>query len=236
LLETLRASQSHSAYLARTGKAVDPFCTKVIFSREPPEDPAGVGFPLVIFLPSEADYVPPMEFSQAARVSEEFQNKLLAYRVTNFSKAGPPSFDLGRICAPVRALAHSLAGAIVGDDLVQAGIVPYLQECDADFQTDRAATLRRTIVEALVSRWGEETVSVTDLTGDINTINVGRGCSGELSPETVGWKLKTFGLRTTSISGGLKGLKMADARSLISKIAATYGIPIPEETSVGEEP
>ena len=114
--------------------------------------------------------------------------------------------------------------------------MPCLQECEADFQTDRAATLRRTIVEALVSRWGEQEVGVTDLTGDINTISVGRGCSGELSPETVGWKLKSLGLRTTSISGGLKGLKMADARSLIAKIAATYGIPIPEETSVGEEP
>ena len=41
LLETLRASQSHSAYLARTGKAVDPFCTKVIFSREPPAGSGG---------------------------------------------------------------------------------------------------------------------------------------------------------------------------------------------------
>lgn len=180
----------------------------------------------MIFLPSEADYVPPMEFSQAARVREEFQNKYLAYRVTNSSKVAPPSFDLGRICAPVRALAHSLATAIVGDDLVQARIVPYLQECDADFQTDRAGTLRRTIVEALVARWREQEVGVTDLTGDINTINVGRGYSGELSPETVGWKLKTLGLRRTSISGGLKGLKMADARSVISKIAATYGIPI----------
>ena len=92
LLETLRASQTHGVYLARTGEAVDPFCTKVIFSREPPEDPAGVGLPLVLYLPSAADYVPPMELSQAARVGEEVQNKFLAYRVTNYSKVAPPSF------------------------------------------------------------------------------------------------------------------------------------------------
>ena len=99
-----------------------------------------------------------MEFSQAARVAEEFQNKLFAYRVANSAKVAPPSFDLGQASAPARALAHSLAGAIVGDDHLQARIVPYLREFDTDLQTDSAAALRRTIVEALVTRWSEEEV------------------------------------------------------------------------------
>jgi hypothetical protein len=207
----------------------------VILAREPLEDPAAAGFPLEIFLTSEEEYAQPMETSHAAKVAEEFQNKLMSYRVASFSKVASPGFDLGRVSAPVRALAHSLAGAIVGDDDLQGRIVPYLRECDADLQTDRPTTIRRIIAEALVARWSEQEVGVTDLTGDINTIIAGRGDSGELSPETVGWKLKALGLRTATVSRGLKGLKMADARPPIAKIAATYGIKIPEDTSVRDE-
>jgi hypothetical protein len=152
LCETLRASQSHGFYPTRTAEVVDPFCTKVILSREPPEDPAGLGFPLVIFLDSEAECASLMERSEEGPVAQKFQNKFFTYRVENSPKVGPPSFDLGQVSAPVRALAHSLAGAIVDGDL-QLRIVPYLQECDADFRTDSAATLRRTIVEALVAQW-----------------------------------------------------------------------------------
>lgn len=231
LLESLRASQNHCVSPTRTGGVVDQFCAKVIFSREPLEDREAAGFPLEIFLASGEEYVSPMEAGHAARVAEEFQNKLLCYRVAKVSKVAPPSFDLGWASAPIRALAHSLAGAIVGDDHVQVRIVPYLREFDADLQTDGPAKLRRTIIEALVTHWSQQEVGVTDLTGDINTLIVGGGGSGELSPETVGWKLKALGLRTTTVALGLKGLEMDSARPLIAKIAAIYGIKVPEDRS-----
>src|SRR5262249_31097184 len=160
-----------------------------------------------------ANFVPPMDSHRASRVADEFQNKLLAYRFANFSKVAMPSFDLGQLTAPARAMAHCMAGAIVGADDLQAQIVAFLRELDAGIRTDSAMTLNAIILEVLFTRWTENEVGNTELAGDVNTMIAGRGGSIELSPETVGWKLKSLGLRTTTISRGLRGLRMADVRS-----------------------
>jgi hypothetical protein len=235
LLNTLRASQTHGVYPTRAGQVVDPFAAKVIFAREPLEDPAAAGFPLEIVLAPAGEYVPPLDCGRAARVAEEFQNRLLAYRLANFSKMAPPTFDLGRFNAPVQALAHSLAGAVVGDDDLQAQIVPYLQQLDADIQTYGATTLNAIIVEVLVARRNDLELGDTELAGYVNTIISGRGGSKQVSPETVGWKLKGLGLHTIPISRGFKGLKMVDVRPKIAKLAAVYGLSVPDDMSVPSE-
>jgi hypothetical protein len=228
LLNTLRASQTHGVYPARAGMAVDPFCAKLIFSREPLADPAAAGFPFEVVLSPKGEYVPPLDAGHAARVAEKFQNQLLAYRFANYSKLAPPSFDLGRVSAPVQALAYSLASPIVGDDELQTQIVPYLVRLDADIQTDNAMTLDAIILEVLVSRWNDREVAATEIAGDTNTIIRGRGGSKAVSPETVGWELKALGLRATTVSGGLRGLKMIEVRPAIAKLAAIYGLKVPE--------
>jgi len=232
LLSTLRASQAHGIYPTRAGQVVDPFCAKVIFAREPLEDPAAAGFPLEIVLAPADEYVPPLDSDQAARIAEEFQNKLLAYRLTNFSKTSPPTFDLGRVSTPVQALAHSLAGAIVGDNELQSQILPFLWQLDSDIQTDSVSTLKALIVEVLVAHWNDLELGDTEICGDVNSLICARGRSTQVSPETIGWKLKGLGLHTTTISGGLRGLKIVDVRPAIAKLAAVYGLSVPENKSV----
>jgi hypothetical protein len=232
LLNTMRASQAHGIYPTRAGQVVDPFCTKVIFAREPLEDPAAAGFPLEIVLAPADEYVPPLDSGQAARVAEEFQNKLLAYRLKKFSKMAPPTFDLDRFSSPVQASAHSLAGAIIGDGELQSQILPYLWQLDADIQTDSVSTLKALIVEVLVAHWNDLEVGDTEICGDVNSLISARGRSTQVSPETIGWKLKGLGLHTTTIAGGLRGLRLADVRPAIARLAAVYGLSVPENMSV----
>jgi hypothetical protein len=228
LLDVLRASQSHGMYPTRPGQVVDPFCAKLIFSRDPLGEPVDAGSPLEIVLTSTGKYVEPLEPLQAARVAEEFQNKLLGYYMANFSEVAPPKFELGKASTTTRAMAHSLAKAIVDDTDLQAKIAPYLLRMDADAAMESGASLNATIVEALTTRRSDEEFSVSDLAGDVNTLIVGRGGSDHVTPETLGWKLKGLGLRTVTISRGLKGLKMVDARPTIAKLAAAYGFQVPE--------
>jgi hypothetical protein len=235
LLNTLRASQTHGVHPTRAGQVLDPFCAKVIFSREPLEDPAAAGFPLEITMAPAGDFVQPLDSGHAAQVAEKFQNRFLAYRLEKFSKMAPPTFDLGRVSAPVRALAHTLAGAIVGDDDLQAQIVPYLRQLNADVHTCTEALFEATLVEVLIHRWNDREVGDTELAGDVNTIFCGRGESKQLSPEMIGWRLRRLGLRTTTISRGLKGLKLADVRPAIAKLALLHGLKAPENTSTHSE-
>ncbi|HLW97162.1 MAG TPA: hypothetical protein VKR82_00840 [Candidatus Acidoferrales bacterium] len=231
LLNTLCASQQHGSHPTRAGQVVDPFCAKAIFAREPLEGPAAAGFPLEIVLAPADEYVPPLDSSQAARIAEEFQNKLLAYRVKNFSKTAPPSFDLGRVSSPVQALAHSLAGPIVGDCELQSQILPFLWQQDADIQTDSVTSLETMILQVLVARRNDVEFGDTELAAYVNSMIRGRGGSREISPETAGWRLKALGLHTTTISGGLRGLRMVDVRQKIAKLAAAYGVSVPEQIS-----
>jgi hypothetical protein len=229
LLNALRASQTRGIYPTRGGGAVDPYCAKVIFAREPLKSLAAAGYPLEIALDPFSQYVPPLDSDRAARIAEKFQGKLLAYRLANLSKVAPPSFDLSQFSAPVQALAHSFAGAIVGDADLQAEILPYLQQFGADIQSDPTVTLNATIVEAVLSRWKENAVSATELAGDVNTLILARGGSRQLSPETIGWGLRRLGLRTVPISHGLHGLQMTEVRPTILKLAGLYGLGTPEQ-------
>jgi len=227
LLSTLRASQTHGLSPAGAGQVFDPFCAKVIFARESPEDPAAAGYPLEIFLNTNNRYVPPLDSAQAARVATEFQNKLLGYRLTNHSKIAPPSFDLRLFSAPVQALAHSLAGPIVDDNDLQAQIVPYMQELNSDIRTDSDSTLNTMILEVLLTRCNETEIGVTEICGDLNTIIMGRSGGEKLSPEKVGRRLRGLGLRTTHNSPGYKVLRMADARPTIERLALAFGLSVP---------
>jgi hypothetical protein len=229
LLNNLRASQTHGIYPTRNGGAVDPFCSKVVFAREPLEDIAAAGYPLEIVLDPAAQYVPRSDSDHAARIAEKFQNKLLTYRLANSLKVAPPTLDLSQYSAPVQALAHSLAGAIVGDEDLQAQILPYLHQFGADIHTNATATLNATITQALLVHRNEAEVGVTELAGEVNTLLVGRGSSKELSPESVGWGLRRLGLHTKSNSDGLKYLPMQDIQPTIRKLAGVYGLREPEK-------
>jgi hypothetical protein len=227
MLSLLRASQTHGVSTSRSGHLVDLFCAKAIFSREPLEDPASVGFPLEIILPAASAYAPPLDFTHAAQVADKFQNLLLGYRLANFPKIGPPTFELGTFSAPAEAMAHALAGSIAGDDDLQAQIAPFLQELDVDVRIDTSMMIKAAILESVVSHWGESEVGVTEITADSNTLIEGRGGSTKLTPEQLGWMLRGLGIRTVKISQGLKGLKMIDARPAIRKIATVYGVRVP---------
>jgi hypothetical protein len=185
---------------------------------------------LEIVLDPTGQYVPPLDFDHAAQIAEKFQNKLLAYRLANAAKLASPSFDLGQFSAPVQALAHSLAGAIVGDEDLQTHILPYLQKFGADLQSEPTATLNATITEALLTRWSQAEVGVAELAGDVNSLLQGRGRSTELSPESLGWRLRGLGLHTKSNSHGLRCLPMVDVRPRIRKLTGDYGLMVPQET------
>jgi hypothetical protein len=183
LLNVLRASQTHGIQFVRGGRAVDLYCPKVIFARQPAKDSEAAGFPLEIVLNATDGFVSPLDYGRASPVAQEFQNQLIGYRFSNFSKICAPSLDLGCLSVPVRAMAHSLAGAIVGDDDLQAQILPFLQQLNADIQNGNVATITETILEVILARSEQQELGVTEITGDLNTLILGRGVANNYRPK-----------------------------------------------------
>lgn len=228
VLNLLRASNRHGAFIAADGKAMDAFSAKIVFAPEPLRDPASAGFPLELVLSPTRQYVSLMSSSEVERIAAEFQAKLLHYRLLNWSKVRAPAFDLSQFTVPMQELAHSLGASIVDDDKLQSHIVPFLEPLDDEIRVDRAAQLPAIVLEALLARCHSTTgmnFPVGDLTGDVNTILRGRGDLLEVSPEVIGWALRGLGLHTDFMPGGRKGLVLLDdVRKKIHELAAGYGV------------
>lgn len=228
VLNLFRASNRHGAFYAMGVKAMDGFCSKVVFAPEPLRDPASAGFPLELTLPPTREYVPPMSASEAERIATDFQPKLLRYRLLNRAKVHAPAFDLTQFTIPMQQVAYSLAAPIADDDQLQSEIVPILKPLDREIRADRASLLPAIVLEVLLARChgsNDKNFPVTELTADVNTVLRGRGDMLEVSPETVGWTLRAVGLHTGFITGGRKGLSLLhDVCEKIHHLAAAYGV------------
>ncbi len=226
-LKWLRASRRPRSFAVTKGKLVDSYCAKVVVGNEPPRDPALAGFPLEISLPPSRRFLPPLQAGEEERIASEFQSKLLRYRLTNYARVTPPSFDLDAYTAATQDVAYALAAGIIGDNALQAKLVPFLKGRDLEIRVDRSSLLESIVLEALwaASHDSKTGVSVTDLTKSVNTILGGRGEAQEASPETVGWTLRALGFHSDYIPGGRKGLKLPDkTRATIHTLAAAYGV------------
>ena len=228
IVDFLRASNRHVVFMTASGKALDAFSAKIVFAPEPLHDPASAGFPLELVLSPTRKYVPLMTPSDAERIAAEYQGKLLHYRLSNWAKVHAPAFDLNQFTVPMRELAHGLAASIVGDDALQSQIVALLKPLDSEIRVDHASQLPAIVLEALLARCHSTTgknYPVSDLTGDENTILRTRGSSLEVSPENIGWQLRTLGLHTDFMPGGRKGIILSeDMRKMIHNLGAAYGV------------
>lgn len=228
LVKVIRASNHPNAYVPIGHQIADLFGAKIIFANQPLPDPAAAGFPFEIVLDPMCEYVTPMNRAAAQRVADEFQPKLLTYRLSNHNKVKTPCLNLKEFTAPARALAEALAACIVDDEELQGQIVPILKPHDRQIQVDLTAILESIVLEALLAACHGANVSivpVADLTQSVNTIFAGRGDSQQVSAEIVGWKLRGLGLRTDFIAGGRKGLTLTgEIRTRIHTLAAAYGV------------
>ena len=227
-LKVLRVSSRRNICLPSREKIIDPFCAKIIFSDQPLRDPAAAGFPLEIALAPSRGRVFPMNSTETEKIADEFQAKLLSYRLMNHRNIAVPRLDLGDFTAPTCAIAQSLAACVVDDVELQSRIVALLKPHDREIQVNRAALLEAILLEALLAACHGPflaTLPIMALAESVNTILKGRGESLEVTPEIVGWRLKALGFRTELIAGGRRGLALLDeTRARIHDLAVASGV------------
>jgi hypothetical protein len=226
ILNILRTSSRHGISIAAGCKATDNFGANIVFAPEPLRAPASAGFPLEVALFPINDYIPMKTQFEAETIAQEFQPKLLQYRLVNRAKVRAPAFDLSQFTAPMQELGYSLASSIVGDDALQSKIVPYLKPLDSEIRIDRTFQLPAIVLEALLAlchRTRDVNFPVGELTVDVNNRRCGRG--DQVSPEQVGWALRALGLRTEYTAGGRRGLVLSESVcKRIHDLAAAHGV------------
>jgi hypothetical protein len=240
LQRLLRATSHQGAYIARGGQALDLYCSKVVCSQEPLHDPSLIGLAVQIALAPTHRCLPVLDAQVSAQIADEFQARLLHYRLTNHPDVRTPNIDVVGLTAPTQSVARSLAACLVGAEELQSGVVPLLLPQDEEIQVERSAGLESVVLEALLfccHDGDRSSVRAAELAEIANTILAGRGRGLQISPETVGWKLKALGFRTKSIGSGGKGLYLLDEiRTRIHKLARDYAVPSVEKGPMNQCP
>jgi len=225
----LLASHAQGILTPRKGKALDLYCAKAFCSPEPLSDRVLANSALEITLHPRRRQLTPLTPSESQRISERFQADLLRYRLSKFHSIQPPNLDLQGLTVQAQGLASSLAACIVDDEEIQSEIVPLLKGQERESQVDRSVELESVVLEALLLNCHNgkgSTLRAAELAETANTILARRGESLQLSPESVGWKLKSLGLRTEPIGSTGNGLwLLTETRTKIHDLALEHGMP-----------
>lgn len=230
IVRLLYATNIHGRFVLRKERVVDAFCAKVICSQEPLCDAPLAGQALQITLSPAGRDVPFLADSLCERITDEFQSKLLHYRLTNLGKIRIPPIDVSQLTAPMQDLARSLASCVADDEELQHGVVRLLRERDQGVHLNLSTELRSVVLEALLFCChceGRSHVLAGELADIVNTIWERRAAGRHATPESVGWKLRTLDLRTEPIDGAGHGLRLSEAvRARIHGLARGYRVPL----------
>jgi hypothetical protein len=228
-VQLLYATNNYRQFVLGNGQIANVFSAKVICSREPLHDALLASQAIEIILPPTGRPVPLLDDGACERIADEFQSKLLQYRLTNLFKIRTPEFDVSEFTIPMQDVARALGACVPDDQQLQLGLVQLLREQHQDFHLDPSTEFGSALLEALLfccHTEGRSQVLCGELADIVNKIWAKRGEGRQTKPESVGWKLRALDLRTEPIDGAGKGLRLTDAvRARIHSLAQAYRVP-----------
>jgi len=236
----LYTSNNYRHFALGNGRIIDALSAKVICSQVPLADTLLASQALEITLSPTGRLVPFLEVGASEQIAEEFQSKLLQYRLTNLRRILAPEFDVSELPAPMQDVARALGACVIDDQELRLGVVQLLRERGEDSHFDSSSELGSTILEGLLfccHSEGRSQVLSGELADIVNTIWEKRGEGRKTTPESVGWKLRTLGLRTEPIGGAGKGLRLTEAiRGKVHTLAKGYRVPSLQQATQAECP
>jgi hypothetical protein len=146
-----------------------------------------------------AGRLPVLNIEQQQRISEDLQDRLLAFRFSNYQAACDTSFDSSKLAIPLQALSASLAAATPGDVELHGELHTLLQEENAEMEAANWVDPNTVIIEAILVHCREakvQCVYVGEIAEMASKILQGRGESRSLDPGETGRRIKSLGFAT----------------------------------------
>jgi hypothetical protein len=202
----IRATRTRG-YVPSKGKLVHTRCATVIYSDEPLNgvmpDSRAIEIPVI----HTRDPLPVLNGDTQENIANEFQAKLLMYRLVNYMRVLNSIFDAAPLTSSVNDLARSLGACVVDAPDRQADIVRLLKMKDKEVNEDYFWDLRVTVLEAMFSLCHEkkQSVYVSEVANKANSILESRGESFVMTARAVGSKLRGMGLTTGRMGAAGRG-------------------------------
>jgi hypothetical protein len=248
----LRIGNSQGTSVIRNGRAFDPYCVKVLASRQPPPDAALGSRSIIIgMLPSRRPLMG-LDDVTRDRIAEKFQRELLMFRLQNFHSLHT-SLDFSSrtqdLTPRIRDIAHALARPLLGDVELETDLISMLEQQDRDARIQRTLEPEWLVLEALFSLChprprGDGLVPkatgilVGGIADQVNQAMADRGEDVRLSAKKTGLILRALGFRTKSLGKLGRGLELtAVVREHVHRLSERFGLDRKMLlTIVGDEP
>ena len=218
----LRIGNSQGTSVIRNGRAFDPYCVKVLASRQPPPDAALGSRSIIIgMLPSRR---PLMGLDDATRdrIAEKFQSELLMFRLQNFHSLHTcldVSCRTENLTPRVKDIAQALARPLLGDVELETELIGTLEEHDRDARIQRTLEPEWLVLEALFSLCHARpccdllspkvtAILVGGVAAEVNRVMADRGEDVRLSAKKTGLILRALDFRTKSLGKLGRGFEL----------------------------
>jgi len=207
----LLATSSPEAYVAAGGKLIN-FCCAKVFCTEDSLDRSLQDFPVLeIPLVLGESSVPFFDQRAQKKVLDEFQPKLLKYRLTNFYQVRESHSELSELRAPWRDIATCFAATAAGDTELQTNVTELIKNQEKKSTLDSDELFQKVVLEAtlrLCHRTKANMLMVGAIARQANNILIERGETLTLDPRAVGSILRALHIPTERLGAQGRGITL----------------------------
>jgi hypothetical protein len=224
----LRATSSPEAHVTARGQLLNLCCTKVV-CLDDPLDPSLRDLPILEIPLMQSESALPMVDHRAQReLLEEFQPKLLKFRLTNLARVRESRIDPTDLRVPWRDIAGCLSASVAGDGELQPKVTELIKKQQTTNQLQSEKFFKVAVVEALVRlchQAKENDLTVGQIAHEANVVMEEKGEILSLRPRAVGNILRVLGIPTEGLGARGRGIiLLRNLRNKVHDMATDHGI------------
>jgi hypothetical protein len=225
----LSSARREMGFIPRGGRLLDLHCAVATYTELEGACVSGVIPSLEIFVLPAHRSLPVLDNSVRQKIADDFQPRLLAYRLANFAKVRNLAFDVPELTPSVRELAQNLSACTPEDPQLPEQVLGLLRVQDKELRSAAWLDLNTVITEAVlafVHEGKEESVYVAEIAEAAEAILSGRGEKRELEPRAIGARLRALGLVTEERDGhGIRLILSGKVSRRVHELAHSFSVP-----------
>ncbi len=186
-------------FIPRAGRLLDFHCAVATYTELGCAYGSGAIPSLEISVVPANKLLPILDDNTRLKIANNFQPKLLGYRLANFSKVLNSSFDAPELSPSMRELAQNLSACTPDDPDLQAQVPEFLRTQDKEIRSAAWLDINVVIIEAvlaIIHEGKEDHIYVGEITKLAEEILRRRDENRKLEPRAVGARLGALGLIT----------------------------------------
>jgi hypothetical protein len=210
--------------LGSRGTVVELFCSRAIFCAM--EFDNVLDDAIHVFV-DPGQILHAIDVRRQCAIAEQFQPKLLSYRLQNLTKIQLLEVEVPNFAAPTRQLAMSLGSCFRQDPELADVIYSLLAPQDKEWRDTRAASIEQSVLEILfqlLHKRNLKRIPVNKIADYANTLQRSRGEIREYTAAEIGWKLKTMGIHRHRTSSGSVINLDSETSAQVHRLARPYGL------------